>query len=112
MDPNTKITINLPSANSEDPIEIEARKIFDAFPEDLQQALVSDSLDELNKVLGKMSVDQAEKVVEQLGEGGMLSMEQGIIDGTTEEGQKKLADLEAEAQREVGEPGGDITELD
>ncbi|KAJ6171413.1 Cdc37 [Penicillium chermesinum] len=112
VDPNTKITINLPNANSEDPTEIEARKIFDAFPEDLQKALASESLDEVNKVLGAMSVEEAEIIVEKLSEGGMLSLEEGIIDGTTEEGQKKLADLEAEARQEVGAPGGDITELD
>ncbi|KAJ5653140.1 hypothetical protein N7490_000143 [Penicillium lividum] len=113
VDPNTKITINLPRPNSEDPIEIEARKIFDAFSPELQKALESESLDEVNKVLGKLSVPDAEVVVEQLGESGMLSMEEGIIDGTTEEGQKKLAELEAEGRlEEVGEPAGDVTELD
>ncbi|KAJ5584218.1 uncharacterized protein N7459_004018 [Penicillium hispanicum] len=112
VDPNTKITINLPAPNSQDPTEIEARKLFDAFPADLQKALASESLDEVNKVLGKMSVEEAEVVVEQLGNGGMLSLEEGIIDGTTEEGQKKLAELEAEGKQEIGEPGGDVTELD
>ncbi|KAJ6096662.1 Hsp90 co-chaperone Cdc37 [Penicillium sp. IBT 16267x] len=113
VDPNTKITINIPQPNSQEPIEIEARKIFEAFSPELQKALESESLDEVNKVLGKLSVEEAEVVVEQLGESGMLSMEEGIIDGTTEEGQKKLAELEAEGKREeVGEPAGDITELD
>jgi cell division cycle protein 37 len=46
----------------------------------------------------------------------MLSLEEGIIDGTTEEGRKKLAEIEAEGKleeiQEVGEPGGDVTELD
>ncbi|CDM35494.1 hypothetical protein DTO013E5_8027 [Penicillium roqueforti] len=112
VDPNTKITINIPAANSEDPTEIEVRKIFDAFPEDLQKALATESLDEVNKVLGKMSVEEAEVVVEQLGNGGMLSLEEGIVDATTAEGQKKLKELEEEGKQEVGEPGGDITELD
>ncbi|KAJ5388165.1 hypothetical protein N7509_010706 [Penicillium cosmopolitanum] len=112
VDPNTKITINLPAANSQDPTEVEARKIFDAFPADLQKALASESLDEVNKVLGNMSVDDAEVVVEQLGNGGMLSLEEGIIDSTTEEGQEKLKELEAEGKEDVGEPGGDVTELD
>jgi hypothetical protein len=30
-----------------------------------------------------MSVDEAEVVVEQLGNGGMLSLEEGIVDATT-----------------------------
>ena len=88
------------------------RSIFESFSPELQKALASESLDEVNKVLGNMSVEEAEVVVEQLGNGGMLSLEEGIIDGTTEEGQKKLAAIEAEAKQDVGEPGGDVTELD
>lgn len=52
----------------------------------------------MNEVLGKMSVSEAEEVVEQLGEGGMLSLEEGVIDGTTEEGKEKLERLEREAR--------------
>lgn len=64
-----------------------------------------------------MSVEEAEDVVEKLGESGMLSLEEGIVDATTEEGRKKLDEIEAEGKREkeaeeVGEPGGDVTELD
>lgn len=57
----------------------------------------------MNEVLGKMSVEEAEEVVEQLGEGGMLSLEQGVIDGTTEEGREKLKELEAQVEREKEE---------
>ncbi|KAL4788304.1 Cdc37 N terminal kinase binding-domain-containing protein [Aspergillus varians] len=117
VDPNTKITINIPPSESNEPVEIEARKIFESFSKDLQKALASESLDEVNKVLGKMSVDEAEGVVEKLGESGMLSLEEGIVDATTEEGRKKLEEIEAEGKRgkeveEVREAGGDITELD
>ena len=52
----------------------------------------------MNEVLGKMSVSEAEEVVEQLGEGGMLSLEEGVIDGTTEEGREKFERLEREAR--------------
>lgn len=61
----------------------------------------------MNEVLGKMSVSEAEEVVEQLGEGGMLSLEQGVIDGTTEEGREKLKALEEEARREKDVEGGE-----
>lgn len=61
-----------------------------------------------------MSVSEAEEVVELLGEGGMLSLEQGVIDGTTEEGREKLKALEEEARagkerggEGVGETGGE-----
>jgi len=60
-----------------------------------------------------MSVEEAEEVVERLGEGGMLSLEEGVIDGTTEEGRERLKALEKEAERgreveEVEEGVGEI----
>lgn len=110
MDPNTQISINIPPANSSNPEEIAARHIFESFPPGLQRALQSESLDEVNKVLGKMSVDEAEEIVEKLSEGGMLSVEEGIVDTTTDEGRKRLEELEAGNNREtepekIEEPG-------
>ncbi len=108
VEPGSTININVPQSDSTDPVEISARKIFESFPPGLQRALESGSLDRVNEVLGKMSVSEAEEVVEQLGEAGMLSMEKGVVDGTTEEGQKKIRELEEEATRvqqvdEIGE---------
>ena len=68
VDPGTTINIKIPPATSQDPEEVKARQLFDAFPPGLQRALESGSLDEVNKVLGKMSVEQAEEVVGQLSE--------------------------------------------
>ena len=45
-----------------------AREVFEAFPPGLKRALETNSLDEVNKVLAKMSVEEAEEVVGQLGE--------------------------------------------
>lgn len=68
VDPGTTINIKIPPPTSEVPEEVEARKLFEAFPPGLQRALESGSLEEVNKVLGKMSVEEAEEVVGQLGE--------------------------------------------
>ena len=103
VDPDTKINIVVPESGSDDPTEKAAREIFERFPPGLQRALESANLDEVNKVLGKMSVEEAEEVVEQLGQGGMLSLEQGVIDATTEEGQKQLQRLEEENRAQRGE---------
>ena len=100
VEPGTEIQINIPSANSAEDVEQQARIVFERFPPGLQRAMESGKLDRINEVLGKMSVSEAEEVVGQMGESGMLSMEQGVIDGTTEEGQKKLEQLEKEAQDE------------
>ncbi|KAL8734756.1 MAG: hypothetical protein Q9181_003077 [Wetmoreana brouardii] len=114
VDPNTSIHINIPSASPTEDIEIKARKIFETFPPGLQRALESGELDRVNEVLGKMSVEEAEEVVEKLGEGGMLSVEEGVIDGTTEEGREKLKELEEKARQEKGaaEAAGKYGEAD
>lgn len=108
VDPSTKIHINIPQPGSTDAIEQAAREVFERFPPGLQRALESGELARVNEVLGKMSVSEAEEVVEQLGEGGMLSLEEGVIDGTTEEGREKLERLEREAREaKEGEGEGD-----
>lgn len=96
VDPNTQINIVTPPPADQCTTDDErtARAIFDSFPPGLQRALESASLDKVNDVLGKMSVDEAEQIVEQLGNGGMLSLEEGVIDATTEEGQRAVEELE------------------
>jgi cell division cycle protein 37 len=100
VDPGTTINIQVPPATStatdpqERDVEIMARGIFETFPPGLQRALETGKLEEINKVLAKMSVEEAEEVVEKLGEGGMLSVEQGVIDATTEEGQRTFEEIE------------------
>jgi cell division cycle protein 37 len=68
VDPGTTINITIPEEGSADPQVAKAREIFESFPPGLQRALESGSLDEVNKVLGKMSVEEAEEIVGQLGE--------------------------------------------
>ena len=112
MDPDTQIHINVPQPNSTDAVEQAARATFEQFPPGFQRALESSSLERVNEVLGKMSVSEAEEIVERLGDSGMLSLERGVIDGTTEEGRERLKDLEREARGEDdGERTGD-DELD
>lgn len=47
--------------------------LFDSFPQDLKDAMKTERLDAVNKVLEKMDVQQAEKIVNDMQEGGMLS---------------------------------------
>ena len=114
VEPGTEIHINVPQPGSEDEIEKQARAIFESFPPGLQRALESGSLDRVNEVLAKMSVEEAEEVVGQLGESGMLDMREGVIDGTTEEGQEELRQMKEENEKtqvvEVGDEGEDIGE--
>lgn len=58
-------------------------ELFEAFPQDLKDAMKSESLDAVNKVLDRMDVAEAEKVVNDMQEGGMLSFgEKGVRDMT------------------------------
>ncbi|KAL8873893.1 MAG: hypothetical protein Q9174_000696 [Haloplaca sp. 1 TL-2023] len=100
VDPNTSIHINIPSSSPTEEADIKARQTFETFPPGLQRALESGELDKVNEVLGKMSVEEAEEVVEKLGQGQMLSVEEGVIDGTTEEGRAKLRGIEEQARAE------------
>ena len=102
VEPGTEIHINVPQPGSEETVEQQARAIFETFPPGLQRALESGSLDRVNEVLGKMSVEEAEEIVGQMGESGMLDMRQGIIDGTTEEGQEEIRQMK-EAQKHKDE---------
>ncbi|CCU81651.1 unnamed protein product [Blumeria hordei] len=94
INPGSTLNMNIPPKDSDDPEIIKARKLFEAFPPGFQRALESGSLDEVNSILGKMSAEEAEEIVGQLGEGGMLSLENEIIDATTEEGQRALKNIE------------------
>ncbi|KAF2265344.1 hypothetical protein CC78DRAFT_493777 [Lojkania enalia] len=111
VDPNTTINIQVPPAVSTaaDPdvkaAEEASRSIFDTFPPGLQRALESGKLDEVNKVLAKMSVEEAEEIVAKLGEGGMLSLEEGVVDATTEEGKKVMEEIERTGKMPGQAPG-------
>ncbi|KAF2397973.1 hypothetical protein EJ06DRAFT_480955 [Trichodelitschia bisporula] len=109
VDPDTEINITVPppipedlSAPSDGPPptedQIAARRVFESFPPGLRRALESGSLDEVNKVLGKISVEEAEDVVQKLGEGGMLNLENKVIDGTTDEGKALIEEIERTRQ--------------
>lgn len=104
VEPGTTINILTPPpfehCTTDD--ERESRKIFEAFPKSLQDALVSGSLDAVNEVLGKMKVAEAEMVVEQLSNGGMLSLEGGVIDATTEEGRRHVEEIEGRGASSAG----------
>ncbi|CCJ31184.1 unnamed protein product [Pneumocystis jirovecii] len=82
VDPNTKITISIPPPSSDDPDTQMARQIFDSFSPDLQAALYSGQLDNINKVLASVPLQQAENIVNDLKLAGLLSIEDELIDAT------------------------------
>ncbi|KZV90310.1 hypothetical protein EXIGLDRAFT_649423 [Exidia glandulosa HHB12029] len=105
QDPTQSITFNVPDGpppaelrlegeGTEDLDIEEVRKvlqmrwdIFRGFPEDMQKALQSQKLERVNKVLGAMSVEDAESIVESLQLTGILSFadEGRIRDATADD---------------------------
>ena len=53
--------------------------VFEGFSEDMKNALREQSLDKVNKCLGKMKVEEAEEVVGLLDNAGILSFAEGGI---------------------------------
>jgi cell division cycle protein 37 len=51
--------------------------IFQAFPEDLRDALTENNLEKVNKVLAKMAVADAEEVVRLLSSSGIMDVADG-----------------------------------
>ncbi|KAH6853785.1 Cdc37 N terminal kinase binding-domain-containing protein [Chaetomium sp. MPI-CAGE-AT-0009] len=94
---DSSIPIRVPPAGSEDEEARKARAIFEQFPPAMRAALESESLEEVNKVLGEMAVSEAEKTASLLKEAGCLNIENEIIDATTEEGKRCLGEMEEAA---------------
>ncbi|KAF9193810.1 hsp90 co-chaperone Cdc37 [Haplosporangium sp. Z 767] len=88
-DPGTQIHITGPPADADPKVH----EIFAALPEDFQEAIISGSLDNVNKSLEGMSVQLAEEVVRVCNQVGFLSIEGDIIDTIKGE---TIADREAE----------------
>ncbi|KAI1125025.1 hypothetical protein F5Y10DRAFT_248126 [Nemania abortiva] len=101
VEPGTEIKIQIPPENGEDEAQKHGREIFESFAPDMRKALETGSLDEVNEVLGKMKVPEAEELVGLLSEAGILSLEEQIIDATTDEGRQKIKDLEEKAAMEA-----------
>lgn len=68
VEPGTVINIRIPKAEGGDEEERRGREIFEAFTEGMRKALETGKLEEVNKVLGEMSVEEAEEVVGLLSE--------------------------------------------
>lgn len=74
VDPNTTIEVSVPKEGTE------GRKIYDEFPANVKEAVSSGSLEEINKLLASLSVEEAEDLVNKFSSSGVLSVEEKIYD--------------------------------
>lgn len=93
--PNQSITFNVPDGPPPEDLVLEGEEtegmevedvrkalqfrwdVFDAFPEKLKTALKRGELEEVNAVLGKMQIDDAEEIVQGLEMSGIMSFAAG-----------------------------------
>lgn len=86
--PPETIKLEGPGTEGLDPVEVRKAlqmqwETFDGFEEDMKDALKSQKLESVNKVLGAMKIEEAESVVQLLQISGILSFsESGIRDET------------------------------
>ncbi|KAI8057427.1 histone H3 [Thamnidium elegans] len=64
------------------PEDKEAYEVYKSMPVSFQEALATGKLDEMNKVLERLSVPQAEELVKQCSDYGFLDVEGEVIDAT------------------------------
>jgi cell division cycle protein 37 len=69
-------------------------EVYDGFSPEMQEALKSQSLESVNKVLGAMKVAEAERVVELLQMSGILSFADGGIRDETGQGEEEETEEE------------------
>lgn len=75
-DPNSSLNVHIPDENSD------KYPAFMKLPENFREALKTEDIKKINKVLGEMSVEEAEEILKICGEAGALTIEEGIIDAT------------------------------
>ena len=108
QDPSTKITFEIPDGPPPAELKLEGEgsesmdiekvreflqtrwDIFQSFPKNLKKALEKKDLEEVNRVIGRMSVDEGEETVRLLDEAGILSFSStDIVDKTQEQKQQQ-----------------------
>ena len=124
--PDVSISFNVPEGPPPENLELEGpgfedvtvedvRKalqmrwdVFSGFDAPLQAALKAQSLDEVNKVLGRMKVEDAEEVVKLLDIAGILNFtSDGIRDDTGRAAKDEGEDADDEGDDEDDEDDGD-----
>ncbi|KAI8356775.1 hypothetical protein EDC96DRAFT_515413 [Choanephora cucurbitarum] len=83
MGDGSQLTIRIPTPEDQEPY-----KIFNDMPTTFQEALKTGKLEEINKVLEKLPVPEAEQLVHICSEYGFLDVEGEVIDETQQQQQQ------------------------
>ncbi|XBW36260.1 hypothetical protein QEN19_001852 [Hanseniaspora menglaensis] len=112
MDPDSKLIINLPDFSSQDTVEQQRCALFNEIPEALRNALLTGELDAVNEVLGTMSVEEGEQMLEIFNAGGFLGIQELFENPEEFEAYKKDFEQNAINEEEVKAVPTYMDELD
>lgn len=73
VDPGSELTVQLPKEGTDE------YKYFQTLPENMQEALKTEDLDEINKVFASMSVEDAEQILDTFDRCGVIQV-QALLD--------------------------------
>lgn len=68
LDDSTELVVNIPEEGSKE------YEIFTTLPKEMQEAVRTESLDEVNQVFATMKIDEAEKVLDVINECGIIGI--------------------------------------
>ncbi|SMN21069.1 similar to Saccharomyces cerevisiae YDR168W CDC37 Essential Hsp90p co-chaperone [Maudiozyma saulgeensis] len=74
LDDSAELEVVLPDFNSEDKDEVKKCEAFNKIPKDMQEALKTQNLDEVNKVFETIQIDEAERILELFNEADIIGV--------------------------------------
>jgi cell division cycle protein 37 len=83
MQEGSKLTVRIPDANNEE--DKQAFEVYECLPPNFKTALQTGELDEINKVLAEMKVEDAEVVIKVASDYGFLDLEGEVLEETPEQ---------------------------
>ncbi|AMD19008.1 HBR107Wp [Eremothecium sinecaudum] len=107
LDESTELQVNLPDFDSQDPKELKKIEAFKTLPKEMQEAVKTQSLDNINEVFANMSIEEAEKILDIFNESEIIGINALLED---EQEFKQLQDqYNNVAKEDQNESDGDIT---
>lgn len=83
MQEGSKLTVRIPDVNNEE--EKQAVEVYECLPPNFKTALQTGELDEINKVLAEMKVEDAEVVLKVASDYGFLDLEGEVLEEAPEQ---------------------------
>ncbi|CCF56888.1 hypothetical protein KAFR_0B05920 [Kazachstania africana CBS 2517] len=99
LDDSTELEVNLPDFSSKDANEIRKCEVFNTLSVEMQEALKTQSLDKVNEVFAKMTIEDAENVLDIFNEAEIIGVKALL------ENEDDFNEIKREYNREISDEG-------